>query len=377
MVSTLTPGVSTLTQFARYYTLYWAIADLAGREELDRAACLRLVRRCEVLLAHITLETHGRDVIVAHGADAIARGRSAGRSLWEVAATGEGSYSPRIWGFWSQYGGPSDVLGTATTEDGALRPGRHRCPDDVRGWFAPLLAAARREAEPERVDALGPLSLGSAGPDLDALRDLVTATRAGRHEPDDWRMTDATRRSTLRILMRAADLYAGLAPVDAARWAVAFGPTASDDLVLAAEDRTPAWRGLLLRHYSVGAWRALWAELVAHVKDLRTATLADLHTWITDKLPDQRLAAWLDDLPSVLAADGHPAPAEETLLADDAGPARHLALLALGAQRRDTLNGAAQIAFRGGRNLRASFLDPEWVGRRVAHHRDRHVGELG
>ncbi|MFC4949063.1 hypothetical protein [Pseudonocardia sp. GCM10023141] len=35
MVATLVPGLSTLTQFARYYSLYWAIADLAEREQLD------------------------------------------------------------------------------------------------------------------------------------------------------------------------------------------------------------------------------------------------------------------------------------------------------------------------------------------------------
>ena len=78
MVATLMPGVSTLTDFARYYALYWALADYAERHDLDGAGCQQILRRSEVLLALATRLTHHGDV-AAHGADALQRGLSQGQ----------------------------------------------------------------------------------------------------------------------------------------------------------------------------------------------------------------------------------------------------------------------------------------------------------
>jgi hypothetical protein len=288
MVATLLPGVSTLTQFARYYALYWAIADLAERDQLDAAACRQLIRRAEVLFAFASRLDVADPAVKAHGADALERGISAGKSLWQLAEEGKGSYSPRAWGFWSQYGGPSDVLGTATSDAGTLRGGRHGCPPDVRELYAPLLAAAAGGdvRTDDVLDVLSPLALGHDTPDLTALCDLFTATRSGRHKPGEWVPTDRIRRSSLRIVARATTLApSAVGPLEALRRAVAFGQAATDDDVLAAEgERTVAWRGLLLRHYSVGAWRRLWAELVAHVKG-SVVTREGLHGWICDRLP--------------------------------------------------------------------------------------------
>ena len=163
MVATLVPGVSTLSQFARYYALYWALAGLAAERDFTVDECRRTLRRAELLLALVSQAFDGREN-QAHGVAAVARGRGAEGDVWTLAEVGPGSYSPRSWGFWSQYGGPSDALGTVKVEDGVLRPGRHPCPPAVREMYAPLLAVAAGERDPavdeDLLIALGHLALG-------------------------------------------------------------------------------------------------------------------------------------------------------------------------------------------------------------------------
>jgi hypothetical protein len=379
MVAMLMPGVSTLTDYARYYGLYWALADHAERHDLDGADCQRVLRRSEVLLALATKTYHPAGV-TAHGADALHRGLTKGRSAWELAELGKTSYSPRAWGFWSQYGGPSHVLGTATTKDGAIRPARHACPAPVRAMFAPVFASAAHDDGPAGgiLADLAPLSLGTpVGADSDALRELFTATRAGTHDADRCETTDLTRRATLRILLRAKQLAPDQPWPIALRQVLALGSAATEDPVLRQEERALAWRGLLLRHYSVGAWRRLWADLVQFVLDNGVTTRADLHSWVADQLPPIPVQQWQSQLPKLTDHHGHPAPAEESVLGHSDGVHRDIALLAVGAQRRDTLDGLALEAFRGGKSARNGFLGPEWVGRRIRHAAAKSLRDLG
>ena len=225
--------------------------------------------------------------------------------------------------------------------------------------FAPLFAAAARSASPpaDALPNLAAVSLGTPdGPDSEALCELFTATRAGRHVEEDWRGTDLTRRATLRILLRSGQLAPEKSWSEALRHGVAFGPAAVEDAVLGQEDRTLAWRGLLLRHYSVGAWRRLWAGLVDFVGDNGVTTRADLHGWIADQLPNLRVREWQSRLPGLTGRGGHPEPAENQVLEQGEGVHRDVALLAIGAQRRQTLAGLALEAFRGGKTVRNSHL---------------------
>lgn len=385
MVATLLPGLSTLTQFARYYGLYWAIAEWADRLQLDAVTCRRLVRRAEVLFAFVSQEGDEGRAVVPHGADALVRGVEAGKPLWELAEEGKGSYSPRAWGFWSQYGGPSDALGTVTTDAGALRNGRHPCPPAVRELFAPLLTTAMstdsNEVPAEALATLRPLSLACREtPDLDALRELFTATRSGRHDPVEWTSADRIRRSGLRILVRSLVMTAeATSPTDALRRSVAYGPAMTEDVVLIDEaERASAWRGLLLRHRSVGAWRQFWAELVQHVKDNEVVTREQLHDWISDRLPGHSVAQAVAELPPTTDGAGNPVAAEDAV-AEGLGPIHDdVAVLMLGARRRTDLNGATLIAFLGGKGTgRGTYLDPTWVARRVADYTDRPLRALG
>ncbi|GAA4565709.1 hypothetical protein GCM10023176_14420 [Micromonospora coerulea] len=380
-VDMLVPGVSTVTRYARYYSLYWALAAHAEDVGLDRDACRRLIRRAEVGMARISQAYDESDhpLGLAHGVDALARlGPDAGAEFSVADATGSRSYSPRAWGFWSQYNGPSGALGTVTMDGGALRPGRHPCPLRITEMYAPLIAAAERGAGLSLPSAaLGRLSLqqDEDTPDLEPLGGVLSATVGGRHDPEAWTGDDRTRRATLRILARSWQLNP-----DADTWmaafaaGVAYGSAAREDPLLAGEERTAAWRGVVLRHHSVGAWRHLWAALVNEVRDAENASRGHLHEWIAGQLPSGAVAHFEAGLPSVVDGHGDPVPAEDALLDDDAGVVTDVALLLLGARRLDSLTGLTLRTFKG---RRPTYLDPTWVAQLRREFAQRPVAELG
>ncbi|WP_157431953.1 hypothetical protein [Actinomadura hibisca] len=346
----LVPGVSTVTRFVRYYAMYAALAAHAGRHELDAAACRALVRRCEVIMAGASLLLD--DPSLAHGIDRV---RPHLGDHLDVAAAAE-DYSPRAWGFWEQYGGPGTLLGTVAVEERALRPGRHSCPAPVRDLFAPLIEAASHDRLTwDQIEALEPLTLtAQEQPEGPWLRDLFTATRNGSHDPDAWETDDRRRRGALRIVGRATVLD-GHSDEDAVRSVVAFGNRAATDPVLAAIPEVMDWRGVLLRHYSVGAWRRLWATLVSAIDDSGPQELRD---WLAGQMPDQTVRAFMNELPDTMAG-GHPAPIERAALAmgDPHDPLTNVHLLLLGGRRSGELDGDTKTAFLGPR----SALNPEWV----------------
>lgn len=387
MIGTLIPGVSTLTTLVRYFTLYWALAALADEHQLDAATCQTMVRRSEVALALASRAFSGEPR--AHGVDRVIAILDNGdpTKLTPYART---SYSPRAWGFWSQYAGPSVALGTVTTDHGALRAGRLACPPAVRAMFEPLLrTVAKRDYPAESVDA--PIELApdrTDTPDLPAFADVFTAALSSSHVGSDWTGDDRTRRETLRVATRAVRL-SPTAPAwtNAMRQALAYGDTVTTDPVFTAEataDRALAWRGVLLRHQSVGAWRRLWAALVDHVRNAEDlADRAALHEWITAELPATTVDGFLAQCPQPVGPDGHPAPAEGELLAQYGGGhgptiVADLAILLIGGQRLEHLSGRARSAFLGyGGQSRGEFLDPRWMAYRHHEHTGRSLQELG
>lgn len=373
MVDTLVPGVSTLTRFARYYTLYWALADFAEKKALDPDTCRTALRRAEVLLAWVSLENDSPGK--AHGIDAVQRLVDQGAAE-SMAEPGAGSYSPRQWGFWSQYNGPSVTLGTVTVDGGALRSGRHSCPPSVQRMFRDLLRlVASRPVHADDIPQFAEFALDNHDmPDVAALRELMTATVSGYHEPDDWIGNDHTRRASLRILARSAQLHSGTPDWAAMlRDVVAYGNQVHTDPVLSEEDQAPAWRGTLLRHQSVGAWRRLWAGLVEQVRAAAgSAAREDLYDWVTANVPDVTVRQFVADSPDTTDAAGNPLPAEERAYVHYDDVLAELAVLLLGSLRKDELSGRALQAFlghgRGRRRGRGQFLAPEWVAYRRCEH---------
>lgn len=385
MVNVLVPGVSTLTDSARHFALYWALAQKCGSAGYDATACRELIRRSESALAWASLINPETGDLTGpatmHGAESVRRLLSQlpkdklGEHL--VAA-----YSPRSWGYWSQYIGPATTLGIASIDRNSLRPGRRVCPSPLQQMFAPLfdIAAHRHVEHSEIGDFLALASPALDGPDIEPLRGLITATPYSV-DTSRWSGDDLTRRSTLRILARAVQL----APAQT-DWraifsaAIAFGPHIDVDPVYRQEGmRAEAWRGVLLRHRFVGAWRVLWAALVDHVLHAaEPLDRAQLHEWIRAHVPAVTMAQFRADLPPTLDSAGYPAPAEDGVAGQERGSVESaLAVLLIGSQRIEELGGKALEAFRGGSTTpRRVFLDPYWVGARAAEHSDDRIGDF-
>lgn len=386
VVELLVPGISTVTRYVRYYALYSALAAHAERHDLDNVACRRLLRRCEVVLAGVSLAHDDPEQWpgMAHGVDRVRLSFGDDLDLGPVAGMEdkERSYSPRAWGFWAQYGGPNTVLGTISADDGALRPGRHACPPVVRELFAPLIQAVEHDLLTiGRLQELVPLAMQAADPpEVPWLRGLFTATRAGRHDPDEWEPDDRRRRATFRMFGRATMLHgaeAGQSWEECVRSAVAFGDQVETDPVLRKLDHVLGWRGLLLRNYSVSAWRRLWAGLVRSIGSAdgeADRSHDELRTWLADEMPDASLRAFLGELPDTTAG-GHPAPAERQVLeaGDRRDPLVNVKLLLLGGLRVKELTGEVGATFLGTQH---DILNPLWVSQLIGDYIDRPMHDL-
>ncbi|KAA9380094.1 hypothetical protein F5972_10855 [Microbispora cellulosiformans] len=385
-VEVLVPGVSTVTRYIRYYALYAALAAHAAERDLDREACRRLLRRSEVIFAGthlgIPAETPPGP---AHGIDRVRAFNGERLDVAHSASEGQTSYSPRPWGFWAQYGGPSTVLGTVVLENGALRPGRHPCPPEVRELFEPLFTHAEADSMSARdLVELGDLALSSEHrPEVPWLRDLFTASRMNLHDPDHWEPDDRTRRATLRVLARSVELHGtdGGSFEGMLRSAVAFGDQIDRDPVLSSIEQSQGWRGVLLRHYSVGAWRRLWATLVASMggeDGEADRTREELRTWLADQVEDVSVTKALDGLQPLQDGSGHPYPRERQLLdGDRRAPLTNIKLLLVGGMRARELSGIAQKTFLGPRRRgMGEILDPTWVHLLTEEYRGRSLKDL-
>ncbi|MGW4817501.1 hypothetical protein ACWEP4_00690 [Streptomyces sp. NPDC004227] len=378
-----------MTRYIRDHSMYAAIAAHAEQNAWDIAVCRRSVRRSEVLLAALQHHAETPSTWLAHGIDRVRRFCTDELELARAADEEQlsQSYSPRRWGFWDQYGGPAMVLGTVNVEGGALRPGRHVCPPAVKELFAPLLSIAAADVVSfADLETAGQAALGVPCPaELEWLTEVLTATSAGgTHTPEEREASDRTRRATLRILGRAIALHGheGDGYQETLRSAVAFGEETTTDPVLAAIPETAGWRGVLLRHYSVGAWRRLWAALVAGVgsKDGEADRSAEeLRDWLAQQAPDMRVRQVLDNLPPLKSATGRLLPAERELLAQGAdAPMTNVLLLLAGAlrSREGHLPDDVRAVFLGRQRRWAEFLDPTWVDGLISDHLDRPVRDL-
>jgi len=385
MVNVLVPGVSTLTDSARHFALYWAVAQRCGSEGYDAATCRDVIRRSESALAWASLvdpETGGLNGPAAmHGADTVRRLLSQVQED-ELGEHLVATYSPRSWGYWSQYTGPATTLGIVSVDKNSLRPGPRACPAQVQEMFSPLLDIASHRAvkQAEIGDFISLANPGLGGPDIEPLRGLITAT-PDSVDTSRWSGDDLTRRSTLRILARAVQLVP-----DQTDWraifsaAIAFGPHLDIDPIYQEEGaRAQAWRGVLLRHRLVGAWRILWAALVGHVLNSgEPLNRAQLHEWIRSHVPAVTMGQFRADLPATRDANGHPLPAEDDVEGQGREPIESaLAALVLSSQRIEELGGTALDAFRGGSTApRRVFLDPYWVGARAGEYADQWIGDF-
>ena len=171
----------------------------------------------------------------------------------------------------------------------------------------------------------------------------------------------ATRRQTIQLLARVVATHPVRYFTRDVGHVLAFGDFLTADAVTSGIDAAAAWRGVVLRNYSVGAWRRLWSWLVEQVDGL--VPIEEVADRFAAELPDMTVDSFLSSLPATQSTTGAPWPAEHDLRwAGDPLPLAELRVLATSARRVDELTGRVRDAFLGQRGVE---LGPEWVQRRL------------
>lgn len=357
-VDELLPGVTAVTRHARYYTLHAVIADEAQRRGLDEKATQDLVRRCEVVIAGIALvHTCPFDLGRPHGGDLI-HAEIQGTELDVDDLSRPGRYAKGPWGFRNTYGAPEQLLGLVVRHGDSLAPGP-TAQADLPG----LRAALGRVVELAHKDSIDPATLAAAGDcclcrgsqaaDGHLLRRLLVPTGTATSSKGGH------RRDTIRLLLRGFQTQqVSRITDDLGAW-IAYDETLRDDPVAGRLDIADAWAGVVLRNWSVSAWRDLWAGLVNDIDGFSTVDgLADV---LCDGLPAVTVAQYVAGLPDVgderrtLAAE-----VDESVRNRD-GFDRDLARIAIGSQRLCQLPPRQLHYFEDQSREARAQLTPSWV----------------
>jgi len=378
MVDRLLPGVTTVTLNARYYPLHGLIAAEARKRDMDLSTAQDLLRRAEVTIGavstrhlHVDPDAH-RALSRPHAYDLIApRVHAGGVDIGSLAAPHK--YAQPSWGFWSAYRGPETVLRIVTREND-IGPGERLDLSAVKEGLGDVLGlAARNMLDTDMLDNHAHLCICQSISSTDGawLAHLFAAPEA-----DQPTTRAAIRRQTLRMIARSIQLAdVQRATQDVSRF-LAFGHEAVSDSVMTKMDVAAEWRGVVLRNFSVAAWRDLWAWIVNGIDGLMARSY--LGDRFADALPQETVARFRADLPATLRAAGRPAPAEidaDLIEADE--PQYYLSVLMLGAQRVDELSGHELHGFQG-HDQEDIFeeLAPAWMAERLNAWRDRPVRDF-
>lgn len=371
LVDGLLPGVITTTTHARAYALHTLVWTEAARRELDVSEANALMRRCEVVIGAITLLHGQHDTTIpgAHGADHIEKSLKADGRLHvgDVAKR----YTANEIGFGGVYLGSEIRLGLLTS-------GRPPAPGP-RANEAVLRESLGQIIELAREDTLA----------LDALRAVpqLCACGAAAHADGPWlrelfvapahteglEEADRTRRATARLLGRVLADGVDMPTQDAFRLRIGFGDFILTDPVASTLQIAEAWRGAILRNYSVGAWRRLWSWIVELLAE--PASVEALADQLAEALPDITVDQMLAELP-VRVERAVLLPAEDDLRRAhwSPDPFTEIRLLALGAMRLDDLQGVTLRAFVGRDD---DDLGPRWFRAQLDARRGERFRDLG
>ncbi|MEI5603749.1 hypothetical protein [Streptomyces brasiliscabiei] len=364
MVDHLVPGVTTQTPHGRYYALHGLIAAQADGEDLTVPAAQTLLRRAEVALAAVSFAHHPQALDWlprAHGVDALARRLHSGTvSMPEAEVPGKDGYVGNAWGFWAPYAGSEVALGILGAGPMPV-PGPRLETAALRAGLGELLELATEDTL--NVDDLASFGdrlcvcTGGEHPDGAWLANLMCESGG----PAEAGSRSATRRQTIQLLARVVATHPVRYFTRDIGHVFAFGNFLTTDPVTSGIDAAGAWRGVMLRNYSVGAWRRLWSWLVEQVDGL--VPIEEVADRFAAELPDMTVDAFLSSLPATQSTAGTPLPAEHDLRwAGDPLPVAELRVLAANSRRVDELTGRGRDAFLGQRGVE---LGPEWVQRRL------------
>jgi len=378
MVDNLVPGVTTVTLNARYYVLHGLVAAEARHNDLSEPEAVDLMRRAEVVLGavsarHLRLDENAhRALRRPHGMDLIAPKVDGGIDIGALAAPK--AYAQPKWGFSAAYRASEAVL--QIIKPCGLEPGEQFDHAAVAAGLGDALQLASRSTlSADDLDASAHLCICQSATSPDGAWLARLFAQPGLLQERQTRA--GTRRQTLRMLARCAQLTRVERVSDDVSRFLAYGSAATEDAVLAGIPAVAHWRGLILRNYSVWAWRELWAWLVNMGINGLTAR-AELGERFADALEPQSVRAFRDQLPATTGPGGHPLPAElDPGLWQEDSPVWSLGILLLGARRSSELTGAQLDGFHGhDREDVREELSPAWLAARAEEWRDRPIGDF-
>jgi hypothetical protein len=348
MVSRLLPGVITVTPHARYFGLHPLVYSEISKRDIDyRADGPEFIRRCEVVIGAVSsLHEHAAEYGEGHGEDYIRPHLERNGHLDLAEMSQPNKYSQTLWGFSNAYYGSQLLIGALKIETGEIpRPGERFPEAPLRVAMGDLFDLVdRSEISVDELRSHEHLCFCSAAPNADG--ELLRRTFVRPDELDGFEGSDAARRATSQLIAAIVDAGVEGSLHDAFVRGVAFGHFIHADPVASSLSISHAWRGTILRNYSVGAWRRLWSWLVGRLDEPMTA--GDLAAEATSALPEQSVSDFMRDLPAT-EAGGELLPAEYEIRAAQFTPEPYteLLLLAIGARRSQELDGEVARAFLG------------------------------
>lgn len=369
MTARLVPGATTVTTNARYYSLHGLVAVEAEERGLDSAEMTVLLRRCEVVFGAAAIVNGTQGGPAPHGSGPLGAALDSGELDVDRLSTPRSGYSNSARGFWGQYLGSEITLGILDPTDPS-RPGPRSDRRALREGLEGLIDLASRPTV-----------------SVDALRERPHLTLDCREAADgQWLRslfvepptavealagTDRARRATIDLLTAALASQPAASFSEAMRQFVGFSDSALNHADTSEFPEAEAWRGVLLRWYSVGAWRRLWKWLVDQLEGRVVAT-DELAAECAALFPDELVRDFLGGLPPI-ESGGVPLRAEEQVRAEDVPlPVRELAVLLVGGLRTAVLEGTARDAFVG----RRTALGPEWVAHQAAEWSGRRLHDF-
>lgn len=370
-VSRLVPGVTTVTVHARYYALHGLTAHYAAENELSRAESQSLVRRCEVIMGAASL-------VDEHEASHL-YGRPHGFAAMQDVLNGDdldvdcvstpGAYSTVAWGFRGTYLGAERAM-RIVAPGNTWKPAKRYDHRAVHSALQPVLElAAQPTISATQLRQIAPqvsIYQCSKGQDGRWLAALLCSSETPQ---------DSRRRTTLQLVGRILETHSVSSLSTSLVQAVAFGDFIEVDPIASANEVSAMWRGVLLRNFSVGAWRRLWAWLVDQVYDGVAVSDVALEELFAEQLPQSSIDTMVDELPDLVDSDGRPLPVEIMVRpASGIEIFRELQVLACGALRSQQLQGITGTVFN---RANGDGLDPQWMHERLRYSGNQSLQDFG
>jgi len=377
-VGELMPGVTTVTRNARYYSLHSYVAHQALKRGLTELESLEFLRRSETLLAAISILHADKHAWLPrpHGADYLENRIGGGLDLEQHSQPG--AYAGRPTGYRAQYQASEALLGLLPTGNSEPMPASDidasRLDEGFRGLYE-LTRLGHVSEEQLRTNSHLCICGSRIQSDGSLLRELLLADGATAGTIHD------KRRQTVRMMLRLIQISS---PRDISVELINtlnYSSLVRQDDLLSQLDATGAWQGVALRNRSVGAWRGLWAGLVAAIPGL--CHRSEFSSPLVAALPEISVGRHLRSFPPVWSSDGAALPTElDQTEASQPAMAAQIATLFVGAKRLAGMPEHVRPYFES-KSDSLQELSPTWLSARIdewdgrpLREFARHIGEL-